>query len=234
LNAILASTEACRLEVDEEGTAAQFLDRISEAADRGTSLTRNVLEKLAEEPERSDSADVVEVEPVVRETLELLAPLVPPDIHLEFEAWSEPMGVRLQREHLEEILFNLVQNALDAIEGEGRIAIRTSHTVLSPDDRRCALGSLQAGRYVEIVVEDTGEGMTSDVQEQVSHAFFTTRNDDSSGLGGWIVTRLVERWDGWIGYESEPGEGTTVSILLPRADTNRLDCSDSSSIAAAV
>jgi signal transduction histidine kinase len=100
---------------------------------------------------------------------------------------------------LREVLTNLIFNALDAIPGPGIITFRT----LQKD----------AGGIVEVT--DTGTGMSAEVRERCLEPFFTTKGDQGTGLGLAMVFGIIKRHQGTLEIESEPGNGTTVRILLP-------------------
>jgi signal transduction histidine kinase len=102
---------------------------------------------------------------------------------------------------LREMLTNLIFNAADAMPKGGTITLRTSQ----PNDGEVALE-----------VQDTGAGMTAEVRARCLDPFFTTKGDEGTGLGLAMVLGIVQRHKGRIDIESQPGEGTTFSITLPR------------------
>jgi signal transduction histidine kinase len=102
---------------------------------------------------------------------------------------------------LREMLTNLIFNAADAMPDGGVITLRTSQ----PNDVEIALE-----------VQDTGSGMTAEVQARCLDPFFTTKGDEGTGLGLAMVLGIVQRHKASIDIESQPGEGTTFCITLPR------------------
>ena len=96
-------------------------------------------------------------------------------------------------------LMNIVINARQAIEGDGEIGL---HTYSDNDD-------------IIIEISDTGVGMAPDVMGQVTNPFFTTKAESGSGLGLSIARKVIVRHNGTIAFDSEPGMGTTVRIVLP-------------------
>jgi signal transduction histidine kinase len=99
------------------------------------------------------------------------------------------------------MLTNLIFNAADAMPDGGVITLRTSQ----PNDVEIALE-----------VQDTGSGMTAEVQARCLDPFFTTKGDEGTGLGLAMVLGIVQRHKASIDIESQPGEGTTFCITLPR------------------
>lgn len=98
---------------------------------------------------------------------------------------------------------NVLINARQAISGEGQVCMRTR-----ADEE-----------YIEIVISDTGEGITPEILHRITEPFFTTKGPSGSGLGLSIVRKVVTRHSGSLDFQSTPGEGTTVTIRLPRLKT---------------
>lgn len=116
---------------------------------------------------------------------------------------------------LENVILNLVINARDAMDGRGRVTIELANTTLEqgalPDP------DFVPGQYVTIAVSDTGSGMPQDVMERAFEPFFTTKPEGKgTGLGLSMAHGFVKQSGGHIRLSSVVGEGTTVSIYLPR------------------
>ena len=123
---------------------------------------------------------------------------------------------------LENVLLNLVINARDAMNGRGKVTIALeNHTV---DSAAAALDpELQPGEYVLIAVTDSGEGMPPDVIERAFEPFFTTKPEGKgTGLGLSMAHGFVRQSGGHIRIDSVMGQGTTISIYLPRATAENL------------
>jgi signal transduction histidine kinase len=117
----------------------------------------------------------------------------------------------------ESALLNLVINARDAIEGEGRITIAFDNVTVQGRDAPTPDG-LAPGDYVAIQVTDTGSGMTEETRARALEPFFTTKPAGSgTGLGLSQTYGFVRQSQGGLSIRSSEGAGTTVSILLPRA-----------------
>lgn len=117
-------------------------------------------------------------------------------IHTDLESTPPVLAVEDQ---LAEVLTNIVINSVEAIEGQGVIQIR----------------SRLRGSHVVLEVEDNGCGMDKEVLRQCMDPFFTTKGKDFTGFGLPTVFGIIERHDGLITMESEPGKGTLVRIKLP-------------------
>ncbi len=114
--------------------------------------------------------------------------------------------VLMNRTELQQVVINLIVNALHAMPNGGRLSIRTRDDELD-------------GKFgLSIDIADTGVGIAADVMERIFDPFFTTKRQKGTGLGLSISQRLVARQGGRITAESVPGEGTTFSIWLPEAE----------------
>lgn len=118
---------------------------------------------------------------------------------------------------VENALLNLAINARDAMNGQGQLTVELGNAFLDAD---YALGhdEVEAGQYVMLAVSDTGCGMSPEIVEKVFEPFFSTKVEGKgSGLGLSMVYGFVKQSGGHVKIYSEPGEGTTVRIYLPRS-----------------
>jgi signal transduction histidine kinase len=125
-------------------------------------------------------------------------------LHLEE---ANGIWLNVDRQQIEQVLINLVQNSAESIAGDGSITLRARHG-LSKLDRRSV-------PVVILEVTDTGKGIPGDAEARIFDPFFSTK-DAGTGLGLSIASRIVEMHGGYIQYQSAPGRGTTFSIVLPR------------------
>lgn len=118
---------------------------------------------------------------------------------------------------VENALLNLAINARDAMDGQGQLTVEVGNAFLDAD-YAFTHDEVQAGQYVMIAVSDTGCGMAADVVDKVFEPFFSTKAEGKgSGLGLSMVYGFVKQSGGHVKIYSEPGEGTTVKLYLPRS-----------------
>ncbi|KZK74760.1 MAG: hybrid sensor histidine kinase/response regulator [Pelodictyon luteolum] len=147
--------------------------------------------------------------------LQSVRPLYASGIEISFTSCSELWPVNMDPSQFEEIIANLLDNAVLALEGGGRIDIVTRNVPMeghTPD----SIGEISLDDMVLVEVSDTGHGMAPEVLEHVFEPFFSTRSG-ASGLGLSTVYGIVEQSGGFVSVESTPGNGTIMKLFLPRS-----------------
>ena len=192
------------------------LDEIAKAADRGTSLTRQLLVFS-----RRDlvNPSVLDVNATIGDVITLLSRTLGENIDLRSVLVPHLPPVLADSGELEQVLVNLVVNARDSITGEGTITIETSEQVIDEHAAR-SHADLHPGQYVKISVTDTGCGIPDDIADRIFEPFFTTKGPgNGTGLGLSTVYGIVSRYGGCITVYSEVGVGTAFKVYLPATET---------------
>ena len=148
---------------------------------------------------------------------DLLTRLIGENITLNLHLDPELGAVQIDQSQAQQIILNLVLNARDALPNGGRISIETSNCRFQPVAGTASSGP-PAFPCVLLTVGDDGHGMTAETRRRIFEPFFTTKNDgQGTGLGLTTVRSIVTTNRGLIHFESAPGRGTRVMILLPWA-----------------
>jgi len=184
------------------------IKRIDEAAERASSLTRQL---LAFSRRQVLQPKVFDVNDLVANLDQMLRRLIGEHIEMKTAAAEEPCLVKADAGQIEQVIMNIAINARDAMPQGGRLTLETAHLEL---DKAAAE---VAGPYVMLAVSDTGEGMDAETKAHIFEPFFTTKGlGKGTGLGLSTVYGIVKQSGGYISVYSEPGRGSTFKVYLPR------------------
>jgi len=204
-----------RVESNDLGDVIEYLDHIEAARRRATSLVERILSFS-----RAPDADFrpVLVQQVLKDTMPLLRSTFPSTIRIQSDVDESCPSVRSDATQLSQLLTNLCTNALHAMEDRGgTLSINVKQSTLA-ESNTTLTGRIPAGDYVELSVGDTGTGIDSAILDRLIDPFFTTKDvGKGTGLGLSIVHGVVSTAQGGLIIDTEPGAGTTVRVLLPRA-----------------
>jgi two-component system, cell cycle sensor histidine kinase and response regulator CckA len=192
------------------------LEEIVAAAGRATRLTRQL---LTFSRQQVHDAVVLELGEVIGRAERMLGRLIGEDVVLEVSVDPDLGRVLADPTQIEQVLTNLVINASDAMPGGGKVNIDASNVELDRDFTHRFAYPVHPGRYVRLTVTDTGSGMDADTLERIFEPFFSTKDrDKGTGLGLATVYGIVKQSGGYVWVYSEPGEGTSFKVYLPRTD----------------
>jgi CheY-like chemotaxis protein len=186
---------------------------IRKAAERSADLTRQL---LAFARKQVVSPKVLDLNDTTAGMLKMLQRLIGEDIHLAWLPGANLWTVRIDPSQIDQILANLCVNARDAISGVGKITIETGNIAL--DEAYCAdHAGFVPGKYVLLAMSDNGCGMDKGILGKLFEPFFTTKVvGKGTGLGLATIYGIVKQNNGFINVYSEPDQGTTFRIYLPR------------------
>ena len=195
---------------------AQGREALDAAVQQGRALTRQLL-ALA----RRDSRVVgrVRLERPMKGGVGTLSRVLPLGVQLTFQQ-GESVDVDADETELQQVLFNLVLNARDAMpEGGGKIEVSTGIVTLDAPLEAIG-GSIAAGRWARVSVKDSGSGIDPAIRGRICELFFTTKPIGlGTGLGLATVLRIAQTSGGGLTLDSAPGQGATFSVYLPIAAT---------------
>ena len=206
-------------DLPEGGELSEMAAEIGLAGHRAAELTRQLL--LLSRKQVAETRDV-NLNTVIEEVRKMLARVIGEDIKLEFELDPELGYVLADPSQLHQVLMNLAVNARDAMPQGGTLLIQTRNISLESAivDRHT---DIQPGAYIELVVRDTGVGMSRETLEHLFEPFFTTKAvGQGTGLGLATVYGIVKQAGGAIWVYSEPQKGSSFKIYLPRVEAGDL------------
>ena len=188
------------------------LTEIRRAAERGADLTRQL---LAFSRGGIVKHEVVDLRRALSDVEGLLRRTLPESIALRIEAPGDIWPVEIGAGQTEQVLLNLAVNARDAMLGGGTLTISLANLEFPREDQP---ETDLDGQFVSLTVTDTGTGMAREVAERAFDPFFTTKPaGEGTGLGLSTVYGIVKQAGGDLRLASRPGDGTTVTLLLPAA-----------------
>jgi PAS domain S-box-containing protein len=213
LGVILGHAELALLKADEDNDLISDLKEIQTAAKRSANLTKQLLTFARKEiisPRKLDLNDTVE------SMLNMLRRLIGEDIDLVWKPAAHIWPVKMDPSQIDQILANLCVNARDAIDGVGKLTIETGRKTFDEDYCSEHPGFIP-GDFVLLAVSDNGCGMDKDTLSNLFEPFFTTKAvGKGTGLGLATIYGIVKQNSGFINVYSEPGQGSTFKIYLPR------------------
>ncbi|MDX1661875.1 MAG: PAS domain S-box protein, partial [Gemmatimonadota bacterium] len=213
LTAILGYTDLTREIAGDDHRIADTMGEVEDAARRAMDLTSQLLaysRRQILQPRLVDlNEEVAEMETLVRR-------LIGEDVDLQVTLHPNAGTVRVDPGQLEQVILNLVVNARDAMPGGGRLRIETGFERLEEPYVHREI-EVEPGEWAILTVIDTGEGMDVETREHLFEPFYTTKEgSQGTGLGLATVYGIVAQSGGHVWVYSEPGEGATFRIFLPR------------------
>lgn len=196
-----------------ENDIDKFVEAATDAATRAANLTARLLAFSRQQPL---APQIVDANRLVTGMSDLLRRALGEAIRIETVLAGGLWKTHADPSQIENAILNLAVNARDAMGEEGKLTIETANSHLD-DSYAATHAEVKAGQYVMVAVTDTGTGMTPDIMAKAFEPFFTTKPvNKGTGLGLSQVFGFVKQSGGHVKIYSEPGEGTTVRIYLPR------------------
>ncbi|OAI50016.1 hypothetical protein AYO45_00100 [Gammaproteobacteria bacterium SCGC AG-212-F23] len=206
LYAIIGYVEMAREDSPPESLIYKNLAKVLEGAKRGQDLVARI---LTFSRQQHLEFNAICLDETIKSILQLLKPTIPASIELDFEVKNPPYPILGNQTQLHQVIVNIINNAVDAMGGEGQIHISLTRT--------SAANNVNFDKnYCKIDIIDEGYGMDLPTQERIFEPFFTTKEvGKGTGLGLSTVHAIIKEHQGEISVKSQLGHGTTFTILIP-------------------
>ncbi|MFQ5744853.1 MAG: ATP-binding protein [Acidobacteriota bacterium] len=215
LTGITGYTQLSLEQLGEDSPLRDDLEKVRELTRRAADLTRQL---LAFGRQQRLEQRILNPNDLIVRTAGLLERVIGEDIDMEVDAAPDLGNVCADPGQIEQVLMNLALNARDAMPEGGKLTIETGNVVLNQQYADRHAGTTP-GPYVMLAVTDNGTGIDEATREKIFEPFFTTKEAGrGTGLGLATVYGIVKQHGGNIWIYSEPGQGTTFKVYLPRVE----------------
>ncbi|MBW1802834.1 MAG: response regulator [Deltaproteobacteria bacterium] len=207
---ILGNLELLQVELPAIESITKYSETMRDSIHRMAHLTNQL---LAYAQGGKYHSKIISLNDFLKDTLLLLKHDINPSIRVETDLSNDTHPIEADITQMQMVLSALINNAVEAMEGKGRILIATRNEEV---DENFAKDNphLKLGPYVRLTVDDDGKGMDEESRQRVFDPFFTTKFQ-GRGLGMAAVYGVVKNHNGWVSVDSELGKWTTVHIYLP-------------------
>lgn len=213
LAVIMGYTELATFQTPPESPIHPHLNQVIDSTQRAKALVSQILAFS-----RQTDQEVRPFQPylVVKEALKLLRASLPSTIKIQSEIEETTGYVEADPTQINQVVMNLCTNAAQAMKDGGELMVRLeNYTVDKINQHRYP--ELSRGPFLQLIVRDTGDGISRGIIEKIFDPFFTTKEPgEGAGMGLAMVHGIVKRCEGAVRVESEPGQGTEIRILLPK------------------
>ncbi len=212
LTIIQGNAQMLELKIDKEQPLMPYIKKIMTVSNRAAKLIKQLLlfsRRKAMEFEPTDLNKTIE------ELLKMLQRIIGEDINVKTELAGGLWIIKGDEANLEQVIMNIAINARDAMPDGGTLFLKTENIKMSAVDVR-QIPYMDPGKYVRLIIEDTGIGMDQETQEKIFDPFFTTKQEEEgTGLGLSVAYGIIKKHHGCINVYSEKGQGSTFKIYLP-------------------
>lgn len=213
LSIVLGYADLLENELREQPELASYAKEIYSAGKRGTKLTQNL---LSFSRKKSSDTEAVNINTLLQSERNMLEKTLTARIELTLDLKENLWLIWIDSGDLENAILNLSINAMHALDGSGRLNIKTQNANVNKNDAK--LLNLVPGDYVLLSIIDTGIGMDNMLKEKIFEPFFTTKGDKGTGLGLSQVYGFINRCNGTIELKSELDKGSTFTLYFPKYD----------------
>jgi len=212
LYSMMGYASMAREDVKPKTQLHENLGKVLAAGEKGQELVSGMLSFSRQKRTNFAEIDLVQV---IQNALQLVMPMMPAQAQLSQEIALVSAVISGRQNDLEQVLVNIINNAVAAVGEKGHVTIRLiNHVPLLDSDLADLFDDIS--QYYCIIIEDDGCGMDTETQERIFDPFFTTKSvDQGTGLGLAIAHGIIKNHGGEIIVNSEAGKGTTFYIFLP-------------------
>ncbi|MBW1677410.1 MAG: response regulator, partial [Deltaproteobacteria bacterium] len=215
LTTILGNAQLAMSDLQKDDPAHENIEEIKKAGEKAANLTRQLLTFSRQE---TRAPELLDLNKSLEEMIKMLRRLIREDIELKMIPGLGLWPVYMDPSQMDQVIINLAVNARDAMPEGGTLTIETANVELDRAYFRAHGIKNEPGPYVMLAVTDTGVGMDEETRSKMFDPFFSTKERGTgTGLGLATVYGIVMQNRGYIWPYSEPGQGTTMKIYLPRA-----------------
>jgi PAS domain S-box-containing protein len=215
---ILGYSEILQKDLAGKEASLKRISTIKRAAEKAALLTKQLLSFSRRQVMESK---VINLNRIISDFSAILQRTIREDVEIRYALSDDLYNMKGDGSQIDQILINLLVNAQDAMPGGGAVTVETTNASVAPGESR-AYGALQPGRYVALVVTDSGKGIPAEVVGHIFEPFFTTKEKTKgTGLGLATVYGIVKQHSGHIWVDSTVGVGTSFTIYFP-ADLSSL------------
>ncbi|RRJ64889.1 sensor histidine kinase [Paenibacillus oralis] len=218
LTPIQGYSEIILHKLDPKDEIHEYVNEIYEASEKGRSIIEQILVFSRSDSGKGKHA-AVNLEELIAETLNLVKPIISPNIKVIFEKKGGSSAILANKVQVQQVIMNLCNNACHAMKYNGGVLNVTLENVPVQE-----LGKIQneaidtSADYVKFSVSDTGHGMSKDTMSRIFGPFFTTKvAGEGTGLGLFIVYGIIKNHNGFITVDSEVGKGSSFTVYLPES-----------------
>ena len=215
LGIIVGNTELALNDVPEWNPVHSNLEEIKTASLRATKIVKQLLSFSRKTDQKLQP---IEIALVIKDALKFMRSTIPTTIDIQQDIQATDETILADATQINQIMMNLCINASQAMEQTGGNLTVNVEKVILDDDSAKDYPDLRSGKHVKVTVSDTGPGMDPEIIDRIFDPYFTTKEvGKGSGMGLAVVQGIVANHNGTICVYSEPGKGTTFSILFPVA-----------------
>jgi signal transduction histidine kinase len=213
--AIIGYAEMAQEDVQKDSLVYKNLGKVLEASLRAKELVSRIL-SFGRRQQHHDFTPIP-LKSTIESVLALLGPTIPASVAINFVAdIPETCMIMGNQTQLHQVVVNLINNAVDAMDGEGAVTIHITRILADDAEFTEQFPQLTSHNYCKIDISDTGHGMDQPTIGRIFEPFFTTKEvGKGTGLGLATVHTIVNEHQGNISVASQLGRGTTFTVLLP-------------------